>query len=367
MPSLDVKFRQEMLDRRAKSRWKTYPQVHAIWSWERQIPESMNTGQPYADRAHRRPEIGLIGAAKMLKQQMGPLKRTGHSQYPVRTTSTNERTMPSFFVVGPPRTGTSWLHEVLTHPTKETRFFDNHFDRGFDWYSGHFSAAAENRPVGEVAPTYFASKLARERIAETVPAARVICIFRNPVDRVVSLYRLKRAYGMIPWNFEEAIVRDSELMESGRYGTNLKAWLQTLGADQVLATVYDDLRDNPQAYLDTVADFIGIPRFELAPSQLDPVFASETMTLPRSYYRTRSATAMAEWLKLRQLDTVVAAVKKSPLLKLVLGGGPPFTKVPRDLTLKLHDHFRPEIEELETLLQRDFSAWKAPALQTSTP
>ena len=44
--------------------------------------------------------------------------------------------LPSFFVIGPPRTGSSWLHEVLTphailpSPSKEMRFFDNHFNRG---------------------------------------------------------------------------------------------------------------------------------------------------------------------------------------------------------------------------------------------
>ena len=301
------------------------------------------------------------------------LKGAGASAHQGRAARDNRRPLPSFFIIGPPRTGTSWLHEVLGRhtllpsPTKETRFFDSHFDRGFEWYRAHFPTSTEDRLVGEVAPTYFVSAQARERIAEVIPAAKVVCIFRDPVERVVSLYRLKRAYGMIPWSFEEAIVRDSELMESGKYGVNLKAWRRTLGADQVLATVYDDLRDEPQAYLDSVTDFIGIPRFELAPSQIGRVFTSETMTHPRNYYRTRSATAMAEWLKLRQLDTVVAAVKRSPLLKLVLGGGPPFTKVSRDLSLKLYEHFRPEVEELESLLDRDFSAWKMSSMETSHP
>lgn len=311
------------------------------------------------------------GKAKMLKQmRMGALKGVGPSARRGQVTP-NARPLPSFFIIGPPRTGTSWLHEVLTRhtllpaPTKETRFFDVHFQRGFEWYHGHFPTSNEDRLVGEVAPTYFASNQARERIAESIPAAKVVCIFRDPVERVVSLYRLKRAYGMIPWSFEEAIVRDSELMESSKYGSNLKAWLHTLGANQVLATVYDDLRDEPQSYLDSVVDFIGIPRFDLAPSQIGRVFTSETMTHPRNYYRTRSATVMAEWLKLRQLDTVVAAVKRSPLLKLVLGGGPPFTKLSGDLSHKLYDHFRPEVEELEGLLNRDFSAWKLPSLQTS--
>ena len=310
----------------------------------------------------------------MLKQiRMGGFKGSKPLAPSGRVARDTRRPLPSFFIIGPPRTGTSWLHEVLSRhailpsPTKETRFFDIHFERGFEWYNAHFPTSTGDRLVGEVAPTYFASAQARERIAETIPNAKVVCIFRDPVERVVSLYRLKRAYGMIPWSFEEAIIRDSELMESGKYGSCLKAWLHTLGANQVLATVYDDLRDEPQSYLDSVTDFIGIPRFELGPSQVGRVFTSETMTYPRNYYRTRSATAMAEWLKLRQLDTVVAAVKKSPLLKLVLGGGPPFTKLSVDLSHKLYEHFRPEVEELEGLLNRDFSAWKLPSLQTSGP
>ena len=105
--------------------------------------------------------------------------------------------MPSFFVIGPPRTGTSWLHEVLNQHTvlpslsKETRFFDSHFRRGFHWYSSHFRHRCIGQPVGEIAPTYFASPDARERISRLPSAARVICIFRNPVERILSLYRLK--------------------------------------------------------------------------------------------------------------------------------------------------------------------------------
>ena len=34
--------------------------------------------------------------------------------------------------------------------------------------------------MGEVAPTYFASAAARERIAQTVPEAKIVCVFRNP-------------------------------------------------------------------------------------------------------------------------------------------------------------------------------------------
>jgi len=245
--------------------------------------------------------------------------------------------------------------------TKETRFFDVHFHRGIDWYLAHYPRSRDDRPVGEVAPTYFASDDARIRISEVVPGARVVCVFRNPVDRVQSHYRLKRAYGMIPWNFEQALANDPELLESSRYATHLRSWRQMLGADRVLATAYDDLRDQPQAYVDQLADFLHIPRFTLTEREIGYVHSSDTMTHPRSYYRTRSAAIVADWFKARRLGHLVAAVKSSPVRKWFLGGGARFSELPPDVLLNLYEFFRPEVEDLESLLRRDLSAWKSPA------
>ena len=274
------------------------------------------------------------------------------------------RPLPSFFIIGPPRTGTSWLHEVLSghlalpEPTKETRFFDDHFHRGLGWYLRHFPKSNCARETGEIAPTYFASVLARVRIQKTVPQARIVCIFRNPLQRVLSLYRVKRAYGLIPWSFDQAIVNDPELLASGMYATNLKAWQSAFGRERVLATIYDDLREQPQLYLDSLLDFLGVPRLALSPSQICCVHSSESMTQPRNYYWTRGTMAVASWLKAWRFDRVVASVKKSPLRGLVLGGGTAFGDVSAELAGKICELFRPEIDELEALLNRDFSSWK---------
>jgi hypothetical protein len=271
--------------------------------------------------------------------------------------------LPSFFIVGPPRTGTSWLHKILSSRTelpritKETRFFDAHFQRGLLWYRAHFKKNA-SRVVGEVAPTYFASDEARERIARTIPSAKIVCIFRNPVDRVFSLYRLKRAYGMIPWSFEEAIQRDPELLESGKYATKLKAWLNAFGPGQILPTVYEDLQEGPQSYVDRLADFIGIPRFVISKQDIHYVHSAETMTHPRMYLRTHSATLLADWFKARRLDGIVALARDSFLRRFVLGGGPVFANPSPEVTTRLCKSFVPEIEQLERLMKRDFSAWK---------
>ena len=67
---------------------------------------------------------------------------------------------------------------------------------------------------------------------------------------------------------------------------------------------------------------------------------------------------VADWFKARRLDRVVSAFKRSRLRKLVLGGGPPFPKLPAEMLQRLNEKLQPEVEQLEEMLQRDLSAWK---------
>lgn len=281
-----------------------------------------------------------------------------------RRSKTQVSTLPSFLILGPPRTGTTWLHEVLSpytnlpFPTKETRFFDVHFHRGLGWYSAHFPEPVDDQTRGEVAPTYFASETARRRIAELIPSVKVVCIFRDPVDRVLSLYRIKRAYGMVPWTFEQAILKDPELIESGRYATHLNAWQNALGKDQVLTLVFEDLRREPQGFLDKVTNFIGVPQITLVKRELRSVHESERLTHPRSYFVTRIASGLADWFKAERMDRLVAVAKRRALLKLLLRSGSKFETMSPDLKMKIYELFRPEVEKLECMLDRDFPAWK---------
>lgn len=271
--------------------------------------------------------------------------------------------LPKFIVVGPPRTGTSWLYKVLgpfaqlPAPTKETRFFDLHYSRGFDWYFAHFPANGIG-PVGEVAPTYFASEEARKRIAEAIPDVKLIFMFRDPVQRVVSLYRMKRAYGMIPWSFEDALEKDTELISSGMYSTQFAEWRRMFPDNQILVTIYDDLRSDPQQFIDSITKFIGIDRITLDEAMLGPVYSSERMTKPRSYLATKTATAFADWCKARKLDQLVESVRNSRFINLFLGGGDPLTDTSPLALKQLGERFSPEVEGIETFLGRPLEAWK---------
>jgi len=136
--------------------------------------------------------------------------------------------LPDFLVVGPQRTATTWLHaRLLRHVVfpkgvKETMFFDRHFKKGLFWYQSHFRHGRSDQPVAEVAPTYFHSAEARERIARTIPHCKIICTLRDPVSRLYSLYHFMRHYGFTRVSFERAL-KDFPLHDgSSRYAHHVE-------------------------------------------------------------------------------------------------------------------------------------------------
>ena len=141
------------------------------------------------------------------------------------------RPLPDFLIIGAHRAGTTSLHDALfRHPCivpnfprlqriKGVRFFDEHFYRGTDWYRSHFATSASRRvlerlrgaPIlaGEASPYYLFHPLAAERAFAVVPAAKLIVLLRDPVDRAYSHWRRERREGREPLErFEDAIAAE---------------------------------------------------------------------------------------------------------------------------------------------------------------
>ena len=83
--------------------------------------------------------------------------------------------LPDFIAVGPPRTATTWLHEVLQGHVclpadrKETDFFTRFYDRGLDWYADYFRHCEGGIPVGELSPMYLRHRLPASASRATFP------------------------------------------------------------------------------------------------------------------------------------------------------------------------------------------------------
>ncbi|MCC7418391.1 MAG: sulfotransferase [Acidobacteria bacterium] len=269
--------------------------------------------------------------------------------------------LPSFIAVGPQRTATTWLHlrladhANLPEGVNEPLFFDDHYDKGIDWYLAHFAHADPGRPTGEIAPTYFHSREACARIGQWMPHCRIVCSLRDPVARLYSLYRMMSGYGMTSVSFEETLEREPFMRESSRYAHHLTRWFETFGRDRTLVVLHDDLKRDPQRYLDEVCGFIGLPPIPIAEAERG---TPERETPARFPAASRIVWRTANALRSRRLYGVVSTGRALGLRRLFVGGGRDLPPIDPATAARLRDWLLPEMEALERLIGRDLSAWK---------
>lgn len=280
--------------------------------------------------------------------------------------------LPEVIGIGPPRTGSTWLHRVLEGRVdlpwgvKETQFFSNYYDRGIDWYARHFRYASGERPIVEICPTYFFKGEARERIKVHIPHCRCIATLRDPVERVYSMYKMVRHFAFVrSGTFDQVLRVQPDLGSGNRYALHLKAWFEAFGRENVLVTMFDELRARPQAYLDRITDFIGVERISLSErGQIgDDVYAFARA--PRNRRLARRATTVMNWLNARQAYRVVNALDRLGVWEFCHGRGEPFPRLEPEQEARLRERYLPEVEAVEELLRIDLSAWKKPRARSA--
>ncbi len=273
--------------------------------------------------------------------------------------------LPAFIGIGPPRTGTTWLHAALAevvwlpYNIKETNFFSRRYDKGIEWYASHFRHADDSRPIGEICP-YLGTTETIDHIAEHIPDCKIICTLRDPVERAFSHYRLKHRFDRTPPSFEEALASstDQVIRENNRYAFYLRRWRQRFGADRVMVAFYDDLKTAPQQYLDRISDFIGARHVAIEGRNFDRFehnAAPHRVRFPRAAVISNQ---MYLWLMTHDAYVVVKYLRRLRLSSIFHGGGKKYPPLTPEVDARVRAMFRPEIEDLEALIGRDLSAWK---------
>jgi len=279
--------------------------------------------------------------------------------------TTLKHRLPEIIGAGPGRTGTTWLHRVLEghvdlpYGVKETQFFSFYYDKGIDWYARHFRYATGTRPIVEICPYLFVPE-APDRIRMHIPNCRVITTLRDPVEHSYSDYKMVAHYAWAHGSFEEVLQSRPGLGGGNRYAFRLRKWFDNFGRDNVLVTMYDELRAQPQTYLDRVTDFIGIERIPLSakPGIGDDVHSFDRA--PKSRRLARRATRLMYWFKGRQYYGAINLLDRLGVWDYCHGRGEPFARLTPEQEERLRQRYLPEVEALEELLAIDLSAWKKP-------
>ena len=188
--------------------------------------------------------------------------------------------LPYFIIVGTQKGGTSLLYRLLVrHPlvepaaTKELHFFDNNFSEGLSWYKRYFpqSKRIEDRKTvsGEATPSYLFDPLVPERMAKTVPDARLIALLRNPVERAYSQYQMQLRRGYEARSFGEAIQQEmagkrgrAEYLARGRYAEQLERFEHFAHRDRLLVMKTEDFFSRRWDIFGRALEFLGLPPLE---------------------------------------------------------------------------------------------------------
>ncbi len=296
---------------------------------------------------------------------------------------------PNFFIVGAPKCGTTALYEYLRpHPNifmpkvKEPHFFAK--DLGTyprvktpQQYADIFAESTdEHLRVGEASVYYLRSSVAIANIREFNPEARVIAMFRNPVEMVHSLHAQLLYVSEetvsdfeTAWRLQEARGRGVELppairspllvqyAQIGQFGTQAQRVLSLFPRAQVQLILYDDFAASPQRVYDQVIDFLGLPHDGRTTFPRINENKRARVAWLRRFYRKPPAVLRDAIRSLKQAvgGEQISAVKRRMVdLNTVKERRPALSP---EFRAELVETFRGEVSLLSRLLNRDLSHW----------
>ena len=295
---------------------------------------------------------------------------------------------PNLFLVGAPKCGTTSMHAYLSqHPEifmstpKEPHFFSS--DIRFRFRTTHyrnereylqlFAGAKDYKRRGEASVWYMYSAVAAENIYRFNPNTLILCMIRNPIDMMFSMYRFSRKKGGENLKtFRDALDAEQDrklgkripktvfVVESlfyrdiATFSVQIKRYLDRFGRDNVHVIVFDDLCTDPNSVCGEVFSFLGVRdgitvdfgkhnvTDEIGSHVLYRVFRS----FPHIAEAVRSVTP-------RRFRRVILEATNAILPEPVA----PESALESQLRIELKKEFLSEVERLSKLLQRDLTSW----------
>jgi hypothetical protein len=300
---------------------------------------------------------------------------------------------PNLFIVGHPRSGTSSLHAYLSqHPDvfmtaiKEPNYFALDFREASDQfhrkqlyfpyrtkerYFKLYRKWRSERVAGEASATNLCSKVSAREIHRFNPQAKIIMLFRDPVDFLYSYHSATQfALGEHHKNFEKALEAEKNrrmgldlskrvisppwlfYFEFVKYAEQLRRFQNYFNDDQIKTILFDDFKAKTPHVFRSVLSFLEVdpdfrPSFEIVNPNKQlrwPLLKKYTLDSP--YFR--------KTLRLFFSDQSYAGMKNFYKTKMVKYKARPALN--EALRTKLMKKIRPEIEDFSKTLDLDLLA-----------
>ena len=185
-------------------------------------------------------------------------------------------------------------HPAISAATyKETRFFLSsdyplpskyRYKGDVEEYNFLFSDADETQLRMESTPDYLYCQKARERIATSLPYAKLAFSLREPISRLISWYRFARQIGKLPQTlsfdaYVESLFSEAcqdcgtskvanryeaeeeqhlQTLQQGCYTIYLECYFNQFGPERIHTLFYEELTAQPIDTMEKLCDFAGI-------------------------------------------------------------------------------------------------------------
>ncbi|HUB38065.1 MAG TPA: sulfotransferase [Streptosporangiaceae bacterium] len=305
----------------------------------------------------------------------------------------DEVALPDFFVAGAPKSGTTALHAALAqHPglylsaVKEPKYFltdgppptqggpgDAKTYREHVWrrsdYEALFEAAPPGALRGESTPFYLYRRDAQRRIKTLIPAARLIVVLRDPVERAHSNWTHLWSAGLDPIDdFVEACADEERRIAAGwadfwhyrrlgLYGQQLQHLYSVFPQERVLVFRYRDLVDDPAGSLNRICAFLGIAQGVVTEVPRENVTADPEHT---RRHQTLSTMVRAGSAMIARLPGHAGKGMIDRLESRLQDGAAPRRPLTWQQRQALIPYFEADIQLLSDLTGDDFSHWVQP-------
>ena len=275
--------------------------------------------------------------------------------------------LPTAVIVGAAKAGTTSVHNYLDlHPEvnvsidKEARFFQD--PDLLDWVGIYQRNFTPGTPVRvESSPLYSRAPVipgVAERMAGLVPDARIIYLVRDPIDRIVAEYIEEMSWNAAPRTLEAELADPDEptnsLVAGSRYATQVAAYREQFGTDNVLVIDLADLGADTAGVMGDVFEFLGVDRLELGADDFRSFNTRDDKRIyPAWAYRLRSSplaralNRLPRGLRQRVTSTAWRAVRKP-------------VEVPElspETRARLRAALQPEVDALRSMTGQSFASW----------
>ena len=194
------------------------------------------------------------------------------------------------FFIGPGKTGSTWLYNnLINHPDiklpkniKESNYYFQ--GDSLDDFKNTFYEYGKVKKINmDISNTYIYNKNIVDKIKKNHPNAKIIIGYRDPVERLKSMYLFKKRNGDIPqdYSLKKSLKNDdfNLILHSKYYDLSLP-YLNEFGMNNIFIFDFKKIKNEPDNLLKDLMKFLAVSEY----LEKDKLYK---ITNPASSYRIK--------------------------------------------------------------------------------